>query len=327
MVDNQELLRRNEERYRLVTEASDSGIWEMDILTNEYYYSPRWFELLGYDADDSVGFETIDELVHPDDYDRYISELEVVGRESKDMFQCEYRLRLKNGKYRWFMGRGRVLYDDQGHAYRMTGSITDIHELKMYQDRLQHLAYYDALSDLPNRLYLLEELETFFSNSKEKAALFFVDTDNFKYINDTLGHKFGDRLLVEASNRLASVIKDDGMLFRLGGDEFVIFLKHIDDEQQAFVVAERLMDSFLDPFVLNESELYVSVSIGIAFFPQHGANAEEILKNADVAMYAAKEAGKGKYVVFNPSFLQVFNERVNLEKYLRQGIQHGEFQL
>lgn len=327
LVESQEMLRRNEERYRLVTEASDSGIWETDVLTNQYYFSPRWYELLGYEAGDTVSFETLEQLVHPEDSDRYMCELETVRKDNKGMFQCEYRLRLKNGDYRWFMGRGRVLYDDQGHAYRMTGSITDIHELKMYQDRLQHLAYYDALSDLPNRLYLLEELEAFFFNPEGKAALFFVDTDNFKYINDTLGHKFGDRLLKETSRRLASAIEDKGMLFRLGGDEFVIFLKNIDHEDHAISLAEHLMQSFLKPFEINESEVYVSVSIGIAVYPQHGVSAEEILKNADVAMYAAKEAGKGKYVIFNPSFLQVFNERVNLEKYLRQGIQNGEFQL
>ncbi|SDG32063.1 PAS domain S-box-containing protein/diguanylate cyclase (GGDEF) domain-containing protein [Fontibacillus panacisegetis] len=327
LVDNQEMLRRNEERYRLVTEASDSGIWETDVLANQHYFSPRWYELLGYDVNDLVSFVTLDQLVHPDDYERYLNDLEIVRRDSKGMFQCEYRLRLKSGDYRWFMGRGRVLYDDQGHAYRTTGSITDIHELKKYQDRLQHLAYYDALSDLPNRLYLLEELEAFFSNPQEKAALFFVDTDNFKYINDTLGHKFGDRLLKETSSRLASVIEDKGMLFRLGGDEFVIFLQNIHHEEQALLLAEHLMQGFLEPFQINESEVYVSVSIGIAIYPQHGVSAEEILKNADMAMYAAKEAGKGKYMVFDQSFLQVFNERVNLEKYLRQGLQNGEFQL
>lgn len=328
IVNNQELLRKSEERYRLVTEASNSGIWEVDILTHEFYLSTRWFELLGYDPNDDMSgkINGVQYLMHPDDQEEFNKVLASAMIEKQGVFEWEYRLRLRNGEYRWFLGRGKISYDDNG-PYRITGSISDIHELKMYQDRLQHLAYYDALSDLPNRLYLLEEIESYFANPVGEAALFFVDTDNFKYINDTMGHKFGDRLLKEASKRLSQVIQDDAMLFRLGGDEFVIFFKGMKHQDQAVDLAERLINSFIHPFKIDESEVYVSISIGVAYYPLHGMNAEELLKNADVAMYAAKEAGKGKYVVFTPSFLEVFNERVHLEKHLRQAIQNGEFQL
>ncbi|WP_410771177.1 EAL domain-containing protein [Fontibacillus sp. BL9] len=327
LLENQEMLRRNEERYRLVTEASNGGIWEIDLVRKRYYYSQRWFELLGYSYEDHVTSEMITDIIHPDDMDNYEREMEAAIDNRKSLFECEYRLRTKNGEYRWFQARGKIVFNETGEACRFTGSITDIHELKLSQQRLQHLAYYDALSDLPNRLYLLEELEAVFSRPDGKAALFFVDTDNFKYINDTLGHKFGDRLLMDVSARLSGIIGEEGTLFRLGGDEFVILMKDMERKEQAVELADRLLEGFYTPFHIHDSDLYVSVSIGISYYPQDGQSAEEILKNADVAMYAAKEAGKGKYMVFDPSFLQAFNERVQLEKYLRQGLQNDEFLL
>lgn len=326
LLENQERLRRSEERYRLVAEASNGGIWEMDLERNRRFYSPRWFELLGYSQEDPITSEMLQQVIHPDDSPRIQGEIASLRAGDKEVFECEYRLRCKDGEYRWFLGRGKALFDEQGRAYRMVGSNIEVHRLKMYQQRMRHLAYYDTLSDLPNRLYLLEEMDALVSREDAKAALFFVDTDNFKYINDTLGHKFGDRLLMQASSRLTSLIGDAGMLFRLGGDEFVILLKDAEREQ-ATALADELLQGFKEPFRIDDSDLFVSVSIGISFYPQDGRNTEEILKNADVAMYAAKEAGKGKYVVFDPGFLQAFNDRVHLEKNLRQALARGEFTL
>ncbi|MDU2243185.1 MAG: EAL domain-containing protein, partial [Paenibacillus sp.] len=326
LLENQERLRRSEERYRLVAEASNGGIWELDLERNRRFYSPRWFELLGYSQDDAITNEMLQQVIHPDDTPDILREFSSLQAGDKEVFECEYRLRCKDGEYRWFLGRGKALFDEQGRAYRMVGSNIEVHQLKMYQQRMRHLAYYDALSDLPNRLYLLEEMDALVSGDDAKAALFFVDTDNFKFINDTLGHKFGDRLLIQASSRLTSLIGNAGMLFRLGGDEFVILMKDV-EEGQATALADKLLQGFREPFRIDDSELFVSVSIGISFYPRDGRTPEEILKNADVAMYAAKEAGKGKYVVFAPGFLQAFNDRVHLEKNLRQAMDRGEFTL
>lgn len=326
LLENQERLRRSEERYRLVAEASNGGIWELDLERNRRFYSPRWFELLGYSQDDAITNEMLQQVIHPDDTPDILREFSSLQAGDKEVFECEYRLRCKDGEYRWFLGRGKALFDEQGRAYRMVGSNIEVHQLKMYQQRMRHLAYYDALSDLPNRLYLLEEMDALVSGDDAKAALFFVDTDNFKFINDTLGHKFGDRLLMQASSRLTSLIGNAGMLFRLGGDEFVILMKDV-EEGQATALADKLLQGFREPFRIDDSELFVSVSIGISFYPRDGRTPEEILKNADVAMYAAKEAGKGKYVVFDPGFLQAFNDRVHLEKNLRQAMDRGEFTL
>lgn len=327
LVENDRLLRRSEERYKLVAESSNGGIWEIDFIRNRRFYSPRWFQLLGYRYEDDMPSDRLEHVMHPEDVKRVSEELKAAQAGEKELFECEYRLLKKNGEYNWFIGRGKVLFDELGMACRMAGSDVDIHELKLSQERLQHLAYYDALSDLPNRQYLLEELEYYFAYSLGKSALFFVDTDNFKYINDTLGHKFGDQLLKQVSLRLSSLVREEGMLFRLGGDEFVILQRDIEREAQAEDLAEILIQGFKEPFRINDSDLYVSISMGISFYPKDGVSGEEILKNADVAMYKAKETGKGRYMLFSPSFLQTFNDRVNVEKYLREAIKKEEFVL
>ncbi|WP_230202609.1 putative bifunctional diguanylate cyclase/phosphodiesterase [Paenibacillus ihumii] len=201
----------------------------------------------------------------------------------------------------------------------------DIHGGKSSLDKLHQLAYYDSLSGLPNRLYLLKELENYIAATEEMAAVLFVDTDNFKQVNDTLGHKFGDQLLIEASRRLSGIIGQGAMLFRLGGDEFVVFIRGIKDQTEATAAAERMIAGFKAPFRLDGSDLQVSVSVGISFYPKDGSTLEEVLRNADVAMYNAKEAGKGKYLLFDPAYLRTFNQRIQLEALLRQGIENHEF--
>lgn len=327
LLDSQELLARNEERYRLVTEASNGGIWEIDLIHNKNYYSLRWFQLLGYEEEDQVRRDMIFDLIHPDDAVVYANEIEKACAELRSLFECEFRLRMKCGEYHWFLARGKIVFDAHGEPQRMTGSIIDIHELKLSQDRLHYMAYYDELSGLPNRHYFMRELENFSGGPDRHAALFFIDTDNFKYVNDTLGHKAGDLLLVETSNRLSEAIDKEKMLFRLGGDEFVIMQEGIREAAQAECYAEKLIDMFKEPFYIQGSELYISVSIGISLYPQDGTDPEELLKNADMAMYAAKEAGKGKYMVFTPAFQEAFYERVKLERHLRQAVQNGELLL
>lgn len=327
LLENQEMLARNEERYRLVTEASNGGIWEIDLIHNQNYYSSRWFQLLGYEEEDNVTRDMLTDLIHPEDAVVYAEEIRKACEEVRSLLECEFRLKMKCGEYHWFLARGKIVFDANGEPLRMTGSIIDIHELKMSQDRLHYMAYYDELSGLPNRHYFMKELEAFSEVPDRHAALFFIDTDNFKYVNDTLGHKSGDLLLAEASARLSRAIGDEGMLFRLGGDEFVIMMEGIKEAKQAERYAEKLIDVFKEPFDIQGSELYISISIGISLYPQDGTDAEEILKNADMAMYAAKEAGKGKYMVFNPAFQQAFYERVQIEKHLRQAVQNGELVL
>jgi len=200
--------------------------------------------------------------------------------------------------------------------------------LQNSEEKYRLLAYNDVLSGLPNRLSLSEELSTFIEHhSGGHAALFFLDIDNFKYINDTMGHTFGDQLLVKVGERLLGLSDGRSKHFRFGGDEFVILLKDITHSEEAMTYAYALMQAFKEPFLLSASVVHISASIGIATYPESGVNAEELLKNADIAMYKAKEAGKGTYVVYGQAMQQHFDERMIIEKHLRNVIANNELSL
>jgi diguanylate cyclase (GGDEF)-like protein/PAS domain S-box-containing protein len=328
LLDNQNELVRSEERYRLITEATNDGIWEFDYRTNERFISQRWWELLQIDPAKVPENYSFTELIHPDDLGAYNQCLEEHRSGKSDYYQCEYRLRLGTGEYRWFLGRGKALFDSNNEAYRVAGSDTDIHALKEYQKKLHELAYFDPLCNLPNKLSLTNELDRFFkSGAKGKAALYFLDIDNFKYINDTMGHTFGDSLLKSVSRRLMSLSDKHASFYRLGGDEFVIFLQNKGAESDITAYAEVLLKGLNEPFLIGDSSIHISASIGIAQYPGDGRNAEELLMNADVAMYKAKEKGKGSYELYGHSLQKSFTERMTIEKHLRNALSNGEFEL
>jgi diguanylate cyclase (GGDEF)-like protein/PAS domain S-box-containing protein len=200
--------------------------------------------------------------------------------------------------------------------------------LQTSEEKYRLLAYNDVLSGLPNRLSLTEALERFIKDhSGGHAALFFLDIDNFKYINDTMGHTFGDELLVKVGERLLNLSDGRSKHFRFGGDEFVILFQDNQGFEEVIAYADSLVQGFKDPFQLNESIVHISTSIGIAQYPDNGLNAEELLKNADIAMYKAKEAGKGTYVIYGRDMQQHFDERMVIETHLRNAIANHELSL
>ncbi|MBW4082099.1 ABC transporter substrate binding protein [Paenibacillus sp. S150] len=200
--------------------------------------------------------------------------------------------------------------------------------LQTSEEKYRLLAYNDVLSGLPNRLSLSEELKKFIEeHAGGHAALFFLDIDNFKYINDTMGHTFGDELLVKTGERLLGLSDGRSKHFRFGGDEFVILFKDVDGYDEVISYAESLVQGFKEPFELNASSVYISASIGIARYPENGGNAEELLKNADIAMYKAKEAGRGTYLVYGEAMQRHFDERMIVEHHLRSAIANNELSL
>jgi diguanylate cyclase (GGDEF)-like protein/PAS domain S-box-containing protein len=200
--------------------------------------------------------------------------------------------------------------------------------LQTSEEKYRLLAYNDVLSGLPNRLSLSEELKKFIQeHSGGHAALFFLDIDNFKYINDSMGHTFGDELLVKVGERLLELSDGRSKHFRFGGDEFVILFKDVDGYSEVIRYADSLVQGFKEPFQLSASVVHISASIGIAQYPENGVNAEELLKNADIAMYKAKEAGKGIYVIYGREMQQHFDERMIIEMHLRNAISNNELSL
>nr|WP_286240981.1 sensor domain-containing diguanylate cyclase [Neptuniibacter halophilus] len=220
-----------------------------------------------------------------------------------EFFDCEYRVRNSQGGYVWVLAHGLALRNEHGVAYRMVGSIGDITERKDYENRLIHQASYDFLTGLPNRVLAMERLEQALNRARQKGTrvgVLFVDLDNFKKINDTLGHEVGDRHLKEVSQRLNQCMKAGEMIARLGGDEFLVILPDLKVEAEELPGCERILDVAAKPVLVEGYEFVTTASIGITLFPSDGEDPGALLRNADAAMYHAKGSGKNAYRYFTP---------------------------
>lgn len=198
--------------------------------------------------------------------------------------------------------------------------------MKKSDEKLAYLAYYDSMTGLPNKLSLYKAAKKIFVSERGPSALLFIDIDNFKYVNDTLGHAFGDKLIMKVGKKLAGLMQDNCSLYRLSGDEFVIIMEHIEAAEQVEKFAVLLLSGFFKDFNY-QGNLHISLSIGIALYPDHGSDLEELLKHADIAMYRAKEAGKKGYVLYSNEMNEAFTEKVLIEKYLRKALDNNEFEL
>lgn len=319
-------LQDSEERYRLLSEATNDAIWEE--VDDIRCFSDRWYEITGYSKKDIQEMGSWEDLIHPEDK-MAAREVMLVHKKNKTpYYKCQYRLQTKSGEYIWIQARGKALFNDKGDVYRMGGSHTDITELKKYEQRLYYLAYHDLLTGLQNRLALNERLNTLINENKDqKCALLFVDVDNFKYVNDTMGHSFGDMLLVKLSERLIELKSSNSTVYRIGGDEFVFLVEHIKKNEEIEKMAVNILKSFKSYFQVEGSNLYTTVSIGVSIFPEHGVDIDSLLKKADIAVYKAKETGRNRIVFYNDPMNEVITERMHIEKYLRKALDNNEFEL
>lgn len=201
-------------------------------------------------------------------------------------------------------------------------------ELEEYQNKLHYSAYHDLLTGLPNRLSLVERMTKHIDQCPgSPMALLFVDSDNFKLINDTMGHSFGDQLIIDIGRKISSLLGEGQSVYRFGGDEFIVCCFGYKDLSEITRCAEEIIQSFRSPLVIGDSILHVTVSIGISVFPKNGSNTDELLQSADIAMYKAKQSGKNRYVLFNAEMKELINERMNIEKNLRNALKNQELQL
>ncbi|WP_169824214.1 EAL domain-containing protein [Clostridium formicaceticum] len=215
-----------------------------------------------------------------------------------------------------------------GVVKEVVGSAIDITQHRKAEEKIRHMAYYDTLTGLPNRIFFNERVAAAIKKAdtnKRKIAILFLDLDQFKIINDTLGHATGDQLLREAAARLNKCISKDDIISRMGGDEFTVLLSNIEKHQDAVKVAERMLDILKQSFTINEYELFISASIGISLYPYHGDDIETLLKNADIAMYKAKDDGRNNLQLYTSTINSYAIERLNMENNLRKAIDQNEF--
>ncbi|HEY7866585.1 MAG TPA: diguanylate cyclase, partial [Psychromonas sp.] len=326
-------LRESEERYALVARATNEGLWDWDIKKNEMYFSPRFFALIGKNADESNALNTPEEwykLIYPKDLNLVKSAISAYLDDKTSHFQCEHRLLHHDGSYRWVLSRGLAIRDAAGKAIRMAGSHSDITYQKEAAYKLRYDAFHDSLTGLYNRAWFGSFLQTLLNghsrNKERNFAILFLDLDQFKLVNDSLGHAAGDDLLIEVSKRLKASIRENDMLARFGGDEFVILLES--DENYRFIqIAERIIKQLSLSFSINNSDIYTGVSIGITLQTTGYKDANEMLRDADIAMYQAKKNGKNCYVIFDQEMRYQLLKQIDTEKLLREAIQKNELEL
>ncbi|NEP17897.1 MAG: EAL domain-containing protein [Leptolyngbya sp. SIO4C1] len=323
LVRSQSALRESEERYALAAKGSKDGLWDWNLKTKTVYLSTRAAKILGCPHRQSGwSLSALRTHIYSGDLTRFRTAMQAHLRHETRQFSGEFRLSHRPGSYRWVMVRGLAIRDEQGKAYRMAGSLTDLSK---------HRAFYDELTGLPNRRLFLEQLKRLLWQVQRQPgyrfAVLFLDCDRFKVINDSLGHSAGDRLLQVVAQRLESCLQPGDMVARIGGDEFIILLENIADIQAVTRTAERLNRTLLQPIELENQTLYVSASIGIALNPADEAQPERLLRNADMAMYQAKAMGRAQYAIFDHQMHAQVRRVMQLETSLRQAIEQEKLQL
>lgn len=325
LINKQKRLEKSEERYRLSSEGSNDILWDWQIeFPMDIYFSHRFYEILGYKKENfNTGFDALKALIDPKDYRNTERSLYQHLKGSKELFETELKLKDRSGKYRWFYVRGKALLNSTGIATRIAGSITDITERKRNEEYISNLAYYDALTGLSNRIQLEEKITHAISKPDNSIAILFVDIDNFKYINDFFGHSFGDSLLIEVGRRLTTSCQCKTFASRLGGDEFIV-MAYIKSKEDAQKCAEDILKSISMTFKIDDVIFNIYASIGISMYPKDGANFEELLKTADIAMYKAKQQGKNRYVFFDKGMSSELLKKMIMENDLKNAIDNDE---
>ncbi len=326
----EEALRESEALWSFALEGGGDCVWDWNLLTNEVLLSKGGKGMFGF-AEDEIG-NTMPEWnarVHPEDIARLLVHIGDFFREKQDRFAAEYRVRCKDGNWKWILTRGMVAHrSDDGTVVRMIGTHTDLTERKQAEETIQRQANYDALTQLPNRRLFRDRLEQTIRSSKRDHSpfvLMLIDLDHFKEVNDTMGHDAGDFLLVDAAQRIQHCMRDSDTVARMGGDEFVVILPDIDDTASIERIAQAIIEKLAAPFLLGEEKAFISASIGITLYPNDAGSMETLLKNADQAMYVAKNLGRNRFSYFTPVLQENAQKRMRMVNDLRDALTSGQF--
>ncbi len=325
----EEALRESEERYALALRAASDGLWDWNLETGRVHYSPRWKSMLGF-RDEEIG-DRIDEWLtrlHPDDDERVRRELEehLGGRSTH--FESEFRIRHRDGSWRSVLSRGLAVFDPTERPLRMAGSQSDITKRKVAEERLLHDAFHDPLTGLPNRALFTDRVGRSFWRARRRDdyrfAVAILDLDRLKLINDSLGHVAGDRLILTIARRIEECLRAGDSAARVGGDEFAVLIDDLKDPSDAIRVVSRIARAIRTPLTLGGQEVYTTASIGIAYHGTHYERSEEMIRDADTAMYAAKAAGGARYQIFDAAMHERAVSRLRTESSLRRAVERSE---
>ena len=323
----------SETRWRLALDAAGDGVWDWRVQTGEEFYSDRLLHMFGFKRGELAhSVAALDERTHPDDLAQMAVDREAHFSGRTPTYVNEHRVRCKDGSWKWVLSRGMVVSRDaQGQPLRMIGTHTDITQRKHAEELIWHQAHIDALTGLPNRRMLRQRLNEALAHARQTEsalAVVFMDLDNFKQVNDTLGHHEGDALLVEAAHRIQQHMGRTDTLARMGGDEFTLVLAGLPAGADPVAMLGPRLDGLLDalqqPYLLGQSEVFVSASMGLAMYPADASQIEDLLRHADQALYAAKGAGRNRWCVFTPAMQAAAQWRARLDADLRTALEAGQ---
>ncbi|WGF88676.1 bifunctional diguanylate cyclase/phosphodiesterase [Marinivivus vitaminiproducens] len=321
----------NKVQAALVNVTSD-GIWDWNVAKGTIRSSVNWATMLGFAPNETThDLRGWKDRIHPDDvqaaWDAMMAH--VNGRTAH--YEHEHRLLAADGAWRWFEVKGSaVSRDATGRAQRVVGAHADITERKQVEERLLALAMHDPLTDLPNRTYFRERLQQAAAGARRSGAtlaVLLLDLDQFKDVNDTLGHPAGDLLLIEVARRLARTVRANDTVARLGGDEFAILLEDVREPEDAASSAQRALEQLTEPFRIDGQEVFIGVSIGVTISPNDGDDPDTLFRNADLALYRAKAEARGGYQFYAADLVARVEARRRLERELRTAMATGQFEL
>lgn len=325
-----EKLALSEERYMLAAKGANDGLFDWDLQTKNIYFSERWKDIIGY-LDNELPNSPNEwfSRIHPEDLAKFNNAIETsTSSVNNQHHECEYRIEKKDRSYLWVLTRWTTIYDENKKPIRIVGSQSNINKRKNMELKLLYSASYDSLTGLANRSILSEKLINLIASLKEessqKYALLLLDIDDFKLINDSLGHLAGDDLLAQVAKKFKQIGEHADLISRLGGDEFAIIQSYTDENQDHIKLAEKIINSFQEDFIVHEMPLKTSVSIGVAEITTSYRSSVEIIRDADIALYQSKSDTNQRYKLFKPDMRDQQNKLFILSQDLARSINEGQ---
>ena len=322
-------LGRSEQQFRQLAANIPEAFWMTDLRSRRaLYLSPAFRGISGLPTQPVArAWEAWKQLIHPEDRG---AALEFYAEADGARGEIEHRIVRKDGTMRWVRARGFPVHEASGELYRIAGTIEDVTEQRAAAEKLLHQAQYDTLTDLPNRMLCYDRLGQALVQARRRGsrvAVLFVDLDRFKTVNDTLGHAVGDALLRESARRLLRCVRAGDTVARVGGDEFAVVLADLARPQDAGAVAQKMIETMAPPMQIEGHEVFASVSVGITEFPGDGADGDTLMRNADAAMFKAKQAGRARFQYYTAAMNERALENLLLENDLRRALERDEFLL
>ncbi|HEY6064856.1 MAG TPA: EAL domain-containing protein, partial [Thermoanaerobaculia bacterium] len=323
----EQALRASESRYRTLYERNLAGVFRATADGWLLECNESFARIFGYSSPaHALRQPALDFYLRPADRNAFLARL----RETGSLSNFELAARRRDGAHIWVLENATLVEGPDGVGPLIEGTVIDITERKRAEEQVKHLAFHDPLTGLPNRLLFNDRLTMALAQAhrgRQKLATLFLDLDRFKVINDSLGHGVGDELLRRVADRLRVCTREEDTVARLGGDEFIVLVPRIADDEDAEIVARKILTAIRLPFAIEDRDYFLTTSMGVSLYPTDGIDTETLIQNADTAMYRAKEQGRDNYQLYSPAMDTRANERLSLENRLRQALQRDELVL